>query len=449
MIKGIELKSPLDCFIKLPPYRKNILFLCLIIMSQIFLCSNTEMKKTLETSSETSNIYLEVKMKTVQPSQAPPKSGKPPKPGKGASGKPPISGAKPLPASGSTPLQKPKKTPTMDENKKQLQRLEKTIKEQAKFFDDIKKLIGKVDKMSDRMLEAEEKNFQILKSLEKVKETYKRLEYKITATSLQTDDKLNQINKKVVRQIKNGLNLQIFNLQKEIQSVEEEIKKLDYQIKVIKSKLPNSESECSMYSSCYACSTNPKCGWCSMTQQCVEGNEKGAKDGSCTFFEYKSCSGPRDCESYKNCKDCTRDVSCGWCNKPGSPICMSKETADKGKCQEDKFIHLWKELNVCPHVNIDNFSSKLLISLKNVDTEEPIKKKKINPLDVDIEVKKRLTRELNTYEKEKIKKQSEVVKLLSVMNRTETELKTLENDELSFNLADAKKDRHSKNNIEI
>ena len=63
---------------------------------------------------------------------------------------------------------------------------------------------------------------------------------------------------------------------------------------------------------------------------------------------------------------------------------------------------------------------------------------------MDVEVKKRLTRELNTYEKEKIIKQSEVVKLFAVMNRTQTELKNLDNDDLSFNLADAKKDRHSK-----
>jgi hypothetical protein len=438
MIKKKELKSSIVCFLQVTHHRKNILFLCLIIMSQIFLCSSTEINKNVFTDSKTRNIYLQLKMNAPPPSQASP-SGSSPKPSNGASGKPPISGAKPI-GSGAPP----QKDKSMDESKKQLERLEKTLKEQAKFFDDIKKLIPKVDKLGDQMHEAEKKNYEILKSLEKVKETYKRLEYKVTAASLQTDDKLNQINKKVVKQIKNGLNLQIFNIQKEIQTVEEEIKKLDYQIKVIKSKLPNPDSECSMYSSCYACSTNSKCGWCSMTQQCVEGNEKGAMDGSCTFFEYKSCSGPRDCDSYKNCKDCTRDVSCGWCNKTGSPICMSKENADKGKCQQDKFIHLWKELNICPHVNIDNFSSKLLKSLKNVDTEEPIKKKKINPLDMDVEVKKRLTRELNTYEKEKIIKQSEVVKLFAVMNRTQTELKSLDNDDLSFNLADGKKDRHSK-----
>jgi hypothetical protein len=88
------------------------------------------------------------------------------------------------------------------------------------------------------------------------------------------------------------------------------------------------------------------------------------------------------------------------------------------------------------------------MQVKNVDPKEPLPpKKKINPLDVDPDEKKRLSRELNTYEKEKTKKESDVVKLMSVMNRTETELKSLENDELNFNLADAKKDRHSKRYI--
>jgi len=30
---------------------------------------------------------------------------------------------------------------------------------------------------------------------------------------------------------------------------------------------------------------------------------------------------------------------------------MNKNDADEGNCPENKFIHLWKSLNTCPHIS--------------------------------------------------------------------------------------------------
>ena len=45
-------------------------------------------------------------------------------------------------------------------------------------------------------------------------------------------------------------------------------------------------------------------------------------------------------------------MACGWCDRPGFPICMNKNDAEKGGCHRDSFIHQWRELNKCPKVTL-------------------------------------------------------------------------------------------------
>jgi hypothetical protein len=244
---------------------------------------------------------------------------------------------------------------SMAENAKKIEALEKAIQEQSKIVDDIKTVSSDVTVLSLQMNITEERNKELSKAVEEMKDLYKALEYKLTASSLETDNKLNQINARVITSLRNQLNLQIFNINKEIIVLQDEIGVLERKITKLKARLPNPDSVCTMYNNCAGCTSNPACGWCSLSQQCVEGDQKGPKDGGCNFYDYNICSGPKSCDSYSSCSDCVRDVSCGWCNTPGLPTCLSKDEADSGKCKEDVFVHLWKALNVCPHDTLVSF----------------------------------------------------------------------------------------------
>jgi hypothetical protein len=145
--------------------------------------------------------------------------------------------------------------------------------------------------------------------------------------------------------------MELYNVENKIGDLNDEIKKLDSKIKEIKAQLPDINNACSMYNSCVSCTSGPGCGWCSVSSRCVPGSSEGPNDGSCTFFEFGSCSGPKDCDSYKDCDLCIKDISCGWCDTTGTSKCMKRDDGDS-KCPDTKFIHLWNSRNVCPHINI-------------------------------------------------------------------------------------------------
>jgi len=73
--------------------------------------------------------------------------------------------------------------------------------------------------------------------------------------------------------------------------------------------------ECSNLGNCTSCSSNTSCGWCSPTQQCLEGTQTGPKAGYClgTSWQY----GPgrcAKCEAMKDCRQCLENkADCGWC----------------------------------------------------------------------------------------------------------------------------------------
>ena len=214
--------------------------------------------------------------------------------------------------------------------------------------------------------------------------------------------------------------------------LDDDVEKINLKIKEIKSQLPNTDSVCSLLNSCSSCTSNPACGWCSVSQQCVEGDSTGAKDGSCTFYDYGVCSGPRECDVYESCDNCIKDVSCGWCSNPGNPSCMRKDDADKGSCLEDRFVHLWASLNVCPHVNIANFKAITLQALKDNDEVQTVN----NSFEMDPGTKKRLMEQLTLYMDEKNKKEVLLGRYLNVANQTEEQINNLEADNLQFNILD-------------
>lgn len=240
----------------------------------------------------------------------------------------------------------------LNKSKARLLDLEAAIREQAKAFDSLKDISGTVDNLAGKVDQTVNSNEKILVSVKDLKQLYNRIDFKLTTNSIENDNKLNVLNRHLTKNMKNQLNLQVIVLQRDITKTESDIKRLDVKINEIKIKLPNSNSVCSLYNSCGSCVTNSACGWCSLSHQCVDGDSKGPKDGSCSFYDYNICSGPRECSSYSDCDECIKDVACGWCSTSSSPMCMAKSEADKGKCSEDKFVHVWKSLNVCPFISM-------------------------------------------------------------------------------------------------
>lgn len=183
-----------------------------------------------------------------------------------------------------------------------IKELETKVDEHSKAIEGIKNLNTHIDKLSQQVNDTQQTNHKILGNLKDLKADYNRLMFKVQTDSIQTDKRLSDINTNLQKQVQNQLTLQVYSLTKELDKIEDEIKLLDKKIKSLKRKVPNSNSMCGMYGSCSSCVTNSQCGWCSMTQTCVEGNAKGPLDGSCSFYDYNVCSGPKECSDYKGCK---------------------------------------------------------------------------------------------------------------------------------------------------
>lgn len=73
------------------------------------------------------------------------------------------------------------------------------------------------------------------------------------------------------------------------------------------------------YRSCNQCTQDARCGWCTNTQSCKNGNNYGPDDGSCSGVYWNRNPGECDlCKNYQNCGQCTNDQSCGWCSNTGT-----------------------------------------------------------------------------------------------------------------------------------
>ena len=162
----------------------------------------------------------------------------------------------------------------------------------------IEKEVSKVGIKIDKQMNT---SLEINRTVTKALEITKNLSRKIDMNQLKTEMKLDLINKHVIDQLRNQLFLQSVRGQNDIVKQQKKVEMLNLKITEIKIRLPNSNAICGKLYNCGSCTSNPKCGWCSLTQTCVEGNEKGPIDGSCVFYDYKVCSSPRDCDAYKKC----------------------------------------------------------------------------------------------------------------------------------------------------
>ena len=192
--------------------------------------------------------------------------------------------------------------------------------------------------------------------IKEIKTSFDKIKHEINIQGIKFEWKLNKINIKIINQLEMRLIQNEIAIQKTLLETQDQIRSLKIQIKRVKSLLPSPTSICNTLKTCGKCTANPGCGWCSSSQSCIEGNEKGPYIGKCTFYDYKLCISPKPCKSYKTCNTCIQDVTCGWCNDlySSNTTCMSKKEAEIGNCRNEQFIHQWKskELHKCPHITM-------------------------------------------------------------------------------------------------
>jgi hypothetical protein len=233
------------------------------------------------------------------------------------------------------------------ENAVKIMDLQEALVDHSETVADVSDLIADIEKISEEMHETVESDKNILESIDNLIDYFTKLDMAIQQQGVESSQKLNKINKHLSKQLENQLYLQLYALQNEVTDITEDINKLDQNIDNIKIKIPETDTFCSIFSNCFSCTSNPGCGWCSMTNKCIEGVKEGPLDGSCQFWEYGKCSGPKQCKDYKSCDMCVGDISCGWCGNK-EPVCMEKEIGQK-ECLLERFIHTWNNSNnICP-----------------------------------------------------------------------------------------------------
>lgn len=113
------------------------------------------------------------------------------------------------------------------------------------------------------------------------------LKTKTGVYQVRTEIKLSKINRNLVSELESQITATLRILENEVIAQQRKLQLLNLKITHLRLKLVKSDSLCYKYMGCSSCVRNKKCGWCSMTQTCMEGNKYGPKRGSCMFFDYK------------------------------------------------------------------------------------------------------------------------------------------------------------------
>ncbi len=185
--------------------------------------------------------------------------------------------------------------------KEKTDKIENELEKQKKNAIDIKILYKQSENLSKRINNADSKSREISNALSGLTNEFTKVKYKIISDKIDSDNKMVAINKKLSQQLRIMYTTQILDSQKQAEVIQNKLGELNSKVKLIKARLPENNNVCFLLSNCGSCTSNPTCGWCSMSQECVPGSKNGPSNGQCTFFDYGSCGGPRECGSYNNC----------------------------------------------------------------------------------------------------------------------------------------------------
>jgi hypothetical protein len=157
----------------------------------------------------------------------------------------------------------------------------------------------------------------------------------------------------------------------QVEKKTDELGAIEDQMTYLKSLLPPVTSNCGLYFDCDSCTTNPSCGWCSSSAQCIDGDAKGPLTVICPYYSHGKCN-DAGCSNSKNCFDCVQNPYCGWCTDEtmGYQVCI-QETASYDGCPAQGWYHLGNYAQSCDVPRIDPFTLKRHVVQDNVGKINP------------------------------------------------------------------------------
>lgn len=149
-----------------------------------------------------------------------------------------------------------------------------------------------VEDIKDSVIEATEEELEHLREAEAIiEERIDEIKSKVLANEQQTDQ------------------LQINILESQIADFKNDLKSVKRKLSGARAKV-DAVSVCGTFTDCTTCAAYQGCGWCTVEQKCVEGDEYGPLTDICSFYSYGSCNGA-DCASLTSC-----DVTFVFNSKP-------------------------------------------------------------------------------------------------------------------------------------
>jgi hypothetical protein len=116
------------------------------------------------------------------------------------------------------------------------------------------------------------------------------------------------------------------------------------------------EPKCINRNSCRTCLEDSECVWCSKLKKCVLGDMSGAYDGKCNGrneFNYSKCDNENFCGKFETCTECLVNVNCGWCAVTN--LCVEgterSPLGDNYSCPISNYFHKMKQGRCSSHSN--------------------------------------------------------------------------------------------------
>lgn len=224
----------------------------------------------------------------------------------------------------------------------------------------VKEITAEVIDITHRMNISNKIKKKVFKEIDLIEKLSNNLTKRMDLYDIRTQYQLDSLSHSMIMQVEVALVEELMQIKEKIKQQKLSLIEDDIIIENLKNVLPNQNSVCNKLFNCSSCAANPSCGWCENSNQCVEGDKTGPKNGFCPFYNFDKCPHKSDCSSYNNCKQCMQDVGCGWCSdlNLNTHICLNKNEAENGLCNYNFFHHVWKKnykLSKCPKKSNKNF----------------------------------------------------------------------------------------------
>ena len=244
--------------------------------------------------------------------------------------------------------------------------------------------------LSSKLNITNEQRRSIDDKLAKVRQLSQNLTRKLELIDIKTQFELNMITHQVISSLESKIFANLLDLNHQIEESKQILVNYDIKIEKLKHVLPNPNSVCLTLNSCNKCTSNPSCGWCGSSNQCVEGNNLNPLKGTCQFYSFEKCPNIAECSTYRKCNDCLQDVACGWCNNVvlNNPVCITKSEGESGLCNSNFFLHIWQKnssLNSCPKITSQNYVSYISGELEKQQEDYKISQPTVTEIKVPYE----------------------------------------------------------------